>query len=67
MYYGWKAIDVLPEGISAAEFERTYSDADYFVVTARNQMSDELSEYLSAGYPAIADGGGYAIYDLQPD
>ncbi|HUF38332.1 MAG TPA: glycosyltransferase family 39 protein [Anaerolineales bacterium] len=66
MYYGWRRIDVLPEGLSAAEFERTRAGADYFVVTARNQMSDNLAEHLGATYPVVAEGGGYVVYDLQP-
>jgi len=66
MYYGWREIGVLPEGIPAEEFEVKYASADYFVVTARNQMSDDLAEHLEATYPVVAEGGGYVVYDLQP-
>lgn len=66
MYYGWRAISLLPEQITAEEFLDQYAGADYFVVTARNQMSDDLAEYLRDAYPVIAEGGGYAVYDLQP-
>ena len=66
MYYGWRVIGVLPEQISAEKFIAGYPGADYFVVTARNQMSADLAEYLEATYPVIASGGGYAVYDLKP-
>lgn len=66
MYYGRRAIGVLPEQISADKFLAEYPGADYFVVTARNQMSPNLADYLQATYPVIAAGGGYVIYDLKP-
>ncbi len=66
MYYGWRAIGVLPEQISADQFLRQYPGADYFVITARNQMSADLGVYLEANYPVLASGGGYVIYDLTP-
>ena len=66
MYYGWRAIGVLPEGIDADEFESRYASADYFVITAKNPMSDDLADHLARTYPVLAAGGGYTIYDLQP-
>jgi hypothetical protein len=66
MYYGWREIGVLPEGIPAEEFERMYSGADYFVVTARNQMSEDLAEHLEETYPVVAEGGGYVVYAIVP-
>ena len=65
MFYGWRRINVLPEGISAEEFEENHAGADYFVVTAKNQMSQDLAEHLETTYPAIAEGGGYVVYDLR--
>lgn len=66
MYYGWRRIDILPEGLAPDEFLRLAGDADYFVVTAKNQMSGELAEYARAHFPVLAEGGGYTVYDLRP-
>lgn len=66
MYYGGRAIGILPEQISSERFQRDFDGADYFVVTAKNQMSPELSAYLEATYPIVESGGGFVVYDLQP-
>jgi hypothetical protein len=64
MYYGWRTFtpwsnnaepEVLPE------FAERYS---YFVVTAKNQMSEPLTQYLGTHYPIHAEGIGYIIFDL---
>ncbi len=65
MYYGWRRIDVWPREIGSAGFERRAADAEYFVVTAKNQMSAELALYLEENFPVLAEGGGYVIYDLS--
>ena len=41
------------------------ANADYFVVTAKNQMSDQLEDYLSENYAVFAQGPGYLIFDLK--
>ncbi len=64
MYYGWRTIHVWPQGAGSEIFDQRASDADYFVVTAENQMNDELNDFLNANYPVYAEGVGYRIYNL---
>lgn len=66
MYYGWQPVQVLPEKLSPDEFRSAYAGADYFVITAKNQLSDDLAGYLEATYPVLAEGGGYVVYELKP-
>lgn len=66
MYYGWRRVEILPEGLSAKNFLENYANADYFVITAKNQMSNNLADYLATHYPLLAEGGGYTIYTLKP-
>ncbi len=64
MYYGWRTIHVWPQGAGSEVFDQRASDADYFVVTAENQMNDELKDFLNANYPVYVEGVGYRIYNL---
>lgn len=66
MYYGWRRIDILQGDISSDEFLTLSENADYFVVTAKNQMSAELADYAPEHYPVLTEGGGYIVYDLRP-
>ena len=65
MYYGWRKIELWPRGDESENFEARAKDAGYFVITAKNQLSQDLETYLEANYPVHAEGGGYVIYDLQ--
>jgi hypothetical protein len=66
MYYGWRRIFILPQKLTAKKFAAEPEDADYFIITAMNQVDDELANYLKDHYPILAEGDGYVIYDLKP-
>ena len=66
MYYGWRRIFILPQKLTAEKFATEPEDADYFVITAMNQVDDELADYLKEHYPVLAEGDGYVIYNLKP-
>ncbi|MBM3143757.1 MAG: glycosyltransferase family 39 protein [Chloroflexi bacterium] len=66
MYYGWRTIKLWPSGAGSENFEEQVGEADYFVVTALNQLDSDLKEYLAAQYPIYAEGIGYIIYHLRP-
>jgi hypothetical protein len=65
MYYGWRKIALWPLDGKSADFEEIAADASYFVVTAKNQLTGELSGYLEDHFPVYAQGSGYLIYDLR--
>ena len=65
MYYGGQRIDIWPDGRSSRNFEERAAEASYFVITSKNQLSDDLADFLEAHYPVLAEGGGYLIYDLR--
>jgi 4-amino-4-deoxy-L-arabinose transferase-like glycosyltransferase len=64
-YYGWRRIDVWPRDMDVREFKSRIEKVSYFVVTAKNQMSDDLAAHLDNQYPVLESGGGYTIYDLR--
>jgi len=64
MYYGWRKIDLWPSSGKSNHFENETKGAGYFVITAKNQLSEDLGDYLEATYPVHAKGVGYVIYDL---
>ncbi len=66
MYYGWRTIRVWPQGAGSEVFDQRAADADYFVVTAGNQLNSELKDFLETNYPVYAEGAGYTIYNLNP-
>ena len=66
MYYGWRTIQLWPQGAGSNNFSERTGDADYFVVTAKNQLNNELKDYLDASYPVYTQGVGYIVYDLNP-
>jgi hypothetical protein len=66
MYYGWRRIFILPQKLTAEKFAAEPEDADYFIITAMNQVDDELADYLKDHYPVLTEGDGYVIYDLKP-
>jgi len=39
--------------------------AEYFLITAKNQISQEMMDYLEEHYPIAAQGEGYLVYDLE--
>jgi len=67
MYYGWRKIAPWPNNAHPEDLAEIAAGADYFVVTAKNQMSDQLENYLDAHYAVSAEGPGYTIYDLQAE
>ncbi|MBC8503730.1 MAG: glycosyltransferase family 39 protein [Chloroflexi bacterium] len=66
MYYGWRTIKLWPQGAGSENFDERVGEADYFVITAKNQINDELKDYLDTSYPVYAEGVGYIIYNLHP-
>jgi len=66
MYYGWRTIHLWPQGTGSDNFAERTNDADYFVVTAKNQLNGELKDFLDATYPIYTEGVGYIVYDLHP-
>ena len=66
MYYGWRTIRHWPQGAGSENFAERTADADYFVVTATNQLNDELKAYLEGNYPIYAEGVGYIFFNLSP-
>jgi len=80
MYYGQRKVALWPNRGerslaelrgSNKEFEELFSNRvegkSYFLITAFNQFDDqpELKQALAEGYPVLAEGDGYLIYDLQ--
>ena len=65
VYYGWRRIDVWPREMGVNEFKSRVDGVSFFVITAKNQMSDELAKHLENQYPVLESGGGYTIYDLR--
>ncbi len=66
MYYGWRTIRLWPQGAGSEDFSDRTTDADLFVVTAKNQLNNELSNFLATAYPIYAEGVGYIVYELHP-
>lgn len=78
MLWGWRKVTLWPlstdlaaarnsERDLAARFNELTTDKDYFLVTAFNQLDKQpdLKKILD-GYPIMADGDGFVLYDLQP-
>ncbi|HBX70236.1 MAG TPA: hypothetical protein DEH25_12885 [Chloroflexi bacterium] len=65
MYYGWRKIALWPNSARPTDLPEIAANADYFVVTAKNQMSDQLEAYLQENYPVFAQEPGYVIFDLK--
>lgn len=79
MYYGWRKVTLWPtrgeknlaelRGKSK-EFDELFAkrtqDKNYFLITAFGQFKDQpdLRQTLYDGYPLIAEGDGYLIFDL---
>jgi hypothetical protein len=66
MYYGWRTIRLWPQGAGSNNFAERAGEADYFVITAKNQLNDELNDFLATAYPIYTGGVGYIVYDLHP-
>lgn len=66
MYYGWRKIAIWPQGAGSEDFENRHQDAAYFLITAKNQIRQEMLDYLEENFPKVAFGEGYLVYDLQP-
>jgi len=64
MYYGWRKISLWPVGGKIDNFDKEVGDADYFIITAKNQLNNDLANYLEDNFPIHAKGIGYQIYDL---
>ena len=67
MYYGWRKIDLWSTGEGAENFTKISGDADYFLITAKNQLDMELDQYLEDHFQIYANGVGYLIYDLNAE
>lgn len=65
MYYGWRKIEIWPQGADVEEFNRITDGVDYFVITAKNQVPDDLGVFLAGNFPVHLEGNGYVIYDLN--
>ena len=65
MYYGWRKIAIWPTGAGSQDYEERCAGAEYFLITAKNQLSDEMADYLEDHFPIYARGPGYLIYDCQ--
>jgi hypothetical protein len=65
MYYGWRKITLWPPEGNSEDFEALTAGTSYFVITAKNQLTGELSGYLEDHFPVYAQGSGYLIYDLR--
>jgi hypothetical protein len=67
MYYGWRKITLWPNNAHPEDLPEMAAGADYFVVTAKNQMGEQLENYLDTHYAIFVQGPGYIIYDLQSE
>lgn len=80
MYYGQRKVSLWPNRGertlaslrgSAKDFHDYFAKRiegkSYFLITAFNQFNDQLDlqQALSEGYPVLAEGDGYLIYDLR--
>jgi hypothetical protein len=64
MYYGWRKIALWPQDGDSSNFSEKAEGANFFVVTAKNRLSNDLATYLDQNFPVHAKGTGYQIYDL---
>lgn len=79
LYYGWRRVtlwrpvgeqelaDLRGRGKEFSDsFDSKIEGKDYFLITAFNQFEKqpELQEILYQGYPILAEGNGYIIFDL---
>jgi hypothetical protein len=64
MYYGWRKISLWPNNAEPEDLPDIAEGASYFVVTAKNQMSENLERYLQDHYQVLVEGPGYIIFDL---
>lgn len=77
MYFGWRKVNLWPLNTdlaalkngtrdTAARFDEITAGNDYFLVTAFGQLNQqpELKKILD-GYPIVAEGDGYILYDLR--
>ncbi len=67
MYYGWRKVGLWPQGAEVGEFNNIAKDVEYFVITAKNQASDDLTIFLDTHYPVFAEGVGYVIYNISQE
>ena len=65
IYYGWRKIEIWPQGAEVDDFERITAGADFFVITAKNLLKDDLENFLEENYPVFSKGDGYIIYDMK--
>ena len=65
MYYGWRKISLWPPSGGIDDFEENTRGNRFFLITAKNQVKDEVLTYLEKTYPVYAQGGGYIVYDLE--
>ncbi len=65
MYYGWRKIQLWPVDEGSDRFKERAVGAEYFVITAKNQLNDSLRDYLKSNFRVHARGEGYLIYDLK--
>jgi hypothetical protein len=66
-YYGWRKISIWPQGGGIKDFAKITSGKDIFLVTAKNQLSEELAHYLETNFQILSQGMGYQIYNLVSD
>ena len=66
MYFGWRKIALWPQSAGVQDFERQAEGAEYFLITAKNQLKGEVQDFLAEHYPLHAQGVGYLVYDLRP-
>jgi len=64
MYYGWRTFTPWSNNTEPEVLPELAERFSYFVVTAKNQMSEPLAQYLETHYPIHAEGPGYIIYGL---
>lgn len=77
MYWGWRRIDLWPLQTDlssvrnagkdpAARFTELTANDSYFLVTASGQLGQQSNlKKILDGYPIVAQGNGYALYDLK--
>jgi hypothetical protein len=69
-YYGWQKNDPWPLAPDIQNFDETFSHLaakkSYFLITDFDEYErqPELQKRLSAGYPILAQGKGYIVFDL---
>jgi hypothetical protein len=67
IYYGWRKIDIWPQSAGIEDFDRITAGKDFFVITAKNQLSIDLANHLETNYEVHSQGMGYQIYSLSSE